>query len=165
MSTYKLCPHCDQPMKPKGVKKRPGEYDHAQGCPNGRRQEAARANAEIARGTAKEALMNAAQKCPRCHVMVESLGCHTCVPPTMTDEELTADDNWCPSCGDPREACRCREYEITHSCDHGAIVKLLLRVEAGQRDALQKRLAGRKRRPSREVFEDFGVPTLNEEER
>jgi transcriptional regulator with XRE-family HTH domain len=41
----------------------------------------------------------------------------------------------------------------------------MLRVEAGQREALQKRLAGRKRRPSREVFEDFGVPTLNEEER
>jgi transcriptional regulator with XRE-family HTH domain len=41
----------------------------------------------------------------------------------------------------------------------------MLRVEAGQREALQKRLAGRKRRPSREIFEDFGVPTLNEEER
>lgn len=27
------CPGCDQPMKPKGVKKRPNEYDHAQGCP------------------------------------------------------------------------------------------------------------------------------------
>ena len=25
----------------------------------------------------------------------------------LTDEELTADDNWCPDCGDPREACLC----------------------------------------------------------
>jgi transcriptional regulator with XRE-family HTH domain len=41
----------------------------------------------------------------------------------------------------------------------------MLRVEANQREALQKRLAGRKHRPSREIFEDFGVPTLNEEER
>jgi len=30
---YKLCRHCAQPMKPKGVKKLPNEYDHAQGCP------------------------------------------------------------------------------------------------------------------------------------
>ena len=30
---YKLCPECGQPMKPKGVKKKPNEYDHAQGCP------------------------------------------------------------------------------------------------------------------------------------
>jgi len=41
----------------------------------------------------------------------------------------------------------------------------MLRVEADQREAVQKRLVGRKRRPSREIFEDFGVPTLNEEER
>ncbi len=26
----------------------------------------------------------------------------------MSDEELTADDNWCPECGEPREACRCQ---------------------------------------------------------
>ncbi len=25
----------------------------------------------------------------------------------MTDEELTTDDKWCPSCGEPREACKC----------------------------------------------------------
>lgn len=25
----------------------------------------------------------------------------------MTDQELTADDKWCPDCGDPREACKC----------------------------------------------------------
>jgi transcriptional regulator with XRE-family HTH domain len=41
----------------------------------------------------------------------------------------------------------------------------MLRDEADQRKALQKRLASRKRRPSREIFEDFGVPMLNEEER
>ena len=29
----KLCPGCDQPMLPKGVKKKPMQYDHAQGCP------------------------------------------------------------------------------------------------------------------------------------
>ena len=29
----KLCRLCGQPMKPKGVKKLPNEYDHAQGCP------------------------------------------------------------------------------------------------------------------------------------
>ncbi len=23
----------------------------------------------------------------------------------LMDEELTADDNWCPDCGEPREAC------------------------------------------------------------
>jgi len=28
----KACPDCGQPMKPKGVKKRPDEWDHAQGC-------------------------------------------------------------------------------------------------------------------------------------
>ena len=40
----------------------------------------------------------------------------------------------------------------------------ILRIEAGQRESLQKRFVGRKRRPSREIFEDFGVPTLNEDE-
>lgn len=30
---YKLCRLCGQPMKPKGVKKLPDEYDHASGCP------------------------------------------------------------------------------------------------------------------------------------
>ena len=25
----------------------------------------------------------------------------------MDDKELTADGNWCPDCGEPREACRC----------------------------------------------------------
>ena len=30
---YILCPWCDQPILPKGARKRPGEYDHAQGCP------------------------------------------------------------------------------------------------------------------------------------
>ena len=29
----KPCPECGQPMKPKGIKKLPNEYDHAQGCP------------------------------------------------------------------------------------------------------------------------------------
>lgn len=29
----KLCPDCDQPMRPRGVKKKPNEYDHASGCP------------------------------------------------------------------------------------------------------------------------------------
>lgn len=29
---YRLCRECGQPMKPKGVKKKPDEYDHAQGC-------------------------------------------------------------------------------------------------------------------------------------
>jgi hypothetical protein len=33
----KLCRLCDQPMKPKGVKKLPNEYDHALGCPYGKR--------------------------------------------------------------------------------------------------------------------------------
>lgn len=28
-----MCRHCGQPMRPKGVPKRPNEYDHAQGCP------------------------------------------------------------------------------------------------------------------------------------
>lgn len=28
-----LCPGCGQPMLPKGVTKRPNEYDHAHGCP------------------------------------------------------------------------------------------------------------------------------------
>lgn len=45
-----------------------------------------------------------------------------------------------------------------------ALVRML-RVEAEQRQALQKRFASRQRRPSREVFEDFGIPILNEEER
>lgn len=31
----KLCDDCGQPMLPKGVKKRPNEYDHASGCPAG----------------------------------------------------------------------------------------------------------------------------------
>lgn len=35
--SYKLCKHCGQPMKPKGVKKFPNEYDHAQGCPYARK--------------------------------------------------------------------------------------------------------------------------------
>lgn len=30
----------------------------------------------------------------------------------MSDEELTADDNWCPDCGEPREACRCPRTEV-----------------------------------------------------
>ena len=36
--TYKMCKHCGQPMKPKGVKKLPYEYDHAQGCPYSKRK-------------------------------------------------------------------------------------------------------------------------------
>lgn len=34
----KLCRFCGQPMKPKGVKKLPNEYDHAQGCPYSRKK-------------------------------------------------------------------------------------------------------------------------------
>jgi hypothetical protein len=34
----KLCRLCGQPMKPKGVKKLPDEYDHAQGCPYSRKR-------------------------------------------------------------------------------------------------------------------------------
>ena len=30
---YRLCRYCGQPMKPKGVKKKPNEFDHARGCP------------------------------------------------------------------------------------------------------------------------------------
>lgn len=30
--------------------------------------------------------MNAAKECQRCHEMVESLGCHTCVPRAEPDE-------------------------------------------------------------------------------
>jgi hypothetical protein len=33
-----VCRFCGCPMKPKGVKKRPDEYDHAQGCPYSRRK-------------------------------------------------------------------------------------------------------------------------------
>ena len=33
MSKWKLCKGCDQPMLPKGQKKKPGEFDHARGCP------------------------------------------------------------------------------------------------------------------------------------
>lgn len=35
--SYKLCKFCGQPMKPKNVRKRPNEYDHAQGCPYARK--------------------------------------------------------------------------------------------------------------------------------
>jgi hypothetical protein len=34
----KDCRFCGQPMKPKGVKKLPDEYDHAQGCPYSRKR-------------------------------------------------------------------------------------------------------------------------------
>ena len=34
--TLKLCKLCGQPMKPKGAKKKPNEYDHARGCPYSR---------------------------------------------------------------------------------------------------------------------------------
>ncbi len=34
----KLCRFCGQPMRPKGIKKRPDEYDHAQGCPYSRQK-------------------------------------------------------------------------------------------------------------------------------
>ncbi len=33
-----LCKFCGQPMKPKGVKKLPDQYDHAQGCPYSRKR-------------------------------------------------------------------------------------------------------------------------------
>ena len=33
---HKLCKFCAQPVKPKGLKKKPDEFDHAQGCPKGR---------------------------------------------------------------------------------------------------------------------------------
>lgn len=38
LKKYRLCRFCGQPMKPKNVKKRPNEYDHAQGCPYARRK-------------------------------------------------------------------------------------------------------------------------------
>jgi transcriptional regulator with XRE-family HTH domain len=44
-----------------------------------------------------------------------------------------------------------------------ALVRIL-RIEAGQRAAMQKRFEGRKRPDSHATFEDFGVPTFNEEE-
>ena len=34
---YKLCWFCGQPLLPKGVRKRPNEFDHAQGCPRARK--------------------------------------------------------------------------------------------------------------------------------
>jgi hypothetical protein len=30
---WKPCPECGQPMKPKGIRKKRGEFDHAMGCP------------------------------------------------------------------------------------------------------------------------------------
>jgi len=30
---WRRCPECSQPMLPKGRKKKPGEFDHARGCP------------------------------------------------------------------------------------------------------------------------------------
>ena len=36
MTDYKLCRFCAQPMKPRGIKKLPDEYDHATGCPYSR---------------------------------------------------------------------------------------------------------------------------------
>ncbi len=30
---WALCPHCDQPMLPKGMVKQVNEFDHAAGCP------------------------------------------------------------------------------------------------------------------------------------
>jgi|CXWL01.1.fsa_nt_gi hypothetical protein len=33
MSKWKLCEGCGQPMLPKGREKKPGEFDHARGCP------------------------------------------------------------------------------------------------------------------------------------
>lgn len=33
-----FCRFCGQPMKPKGVRKSPDEYDHAQGCPYSRKR-------------------------------------------------------------------------------------------------------------------------------
>lgn len=39
MNDYKLCRLCGQPLKPKGVKKQPNEYDHARGCPYGKKAE------------------------------------------------------------------------------------------------------------------------------
>lgn len=38
MSEHKLCRYCGQPIKPKGVKKLPNEYDHAQKCPYSRKE-------------------------------------------------------------------------------------------------------------------------------
>lgn len=35
---YKLCCHCGQPMKPKGVRKKKDFYDHAFGCPLSRKK-------------------------------------------------------------------------------------------------------------------------------
>ena len=34
----KPCHLCGQPLRPKGVRKRPGEYDHAAGCPYARKK-------------------------------------------------------------------------------------------------------------------------------
>jgi hypothetical protein len=30
---FQRCPDCGQPMLPKGVTKKPNQYDHARGCP------------------------------------------------------------------------------------------------------------------------------------
>jgi hypothetical protein len=38
----------------------------------------------------------------------------------------------------------------------------LTEEEKRQRAALKRRLAGRPRKPSREIFKDFGTPTLTE---
>lgn len=36
MNESKKCRYCAQPMKPRNVKKEPGEWDHATGCPYSR---------------------------------------------------------------------------------------------------------------------------------
>jgi len=38
VAKWKLCKGCDQPMLPRGQKKKPGEFDHARGCPLDKRR-------------------------------------------------------------------------------------------------------------------------------
>ena len=40
---YRLCKGCGQPLLPRGVRKRPGHYDHATGCSFDRRTQRKRA--------------------------------------------------------------------------------------------------------------------------
>jgi hypothetical protein len=47
------------------------------------------------------------EDCPRHSGAQPARGTPTAAP--LSDEELVADDRWCPNCGDPREACLCKK--------------------------------------------------------
>lgn len=77
---WKKCPECDQPMLPKGRVKKPGEFDHAQGCPIGKRERGLYRKYQVQRADGRDA---PGEEHADCHYYVLDLACDPFAAPAL----------------------------------------------------------------------------------